>query len=412
MNVVFFTKNLYLYFFLLLFIIIPDDKNLTIVVLGIGSLVSICYILIYRGSLLREMIENRYLYAILAFLVPVALSMIDTLYPERRYYVFITLLQYLLIGVLPIIFLNMETNFRKLEVLVFLGVIFIALDAILQWQFGYHILGYNPAEDTGAGIRVYGIFGDLAHLSYFLGTLSPVVFFVIYRQLEEKTTIFRVLIAILIFSLIVTGVMIGGARAGMISFTVSLFLFLIYVFFRGSFKHKFRILALIIFILVISLVLLSQTNVVQDRFSNTTSEFGTLDFYNQFTSYRANLWYVGFKEIPNYWINGAGTRAFNEVYQTYPESFKIFGYTWHPHLQGLEVLLLTGIIGFIPYILLCIYLLRQMFIARAGNMWLMVTFIALMPINTHVGIYQNFWLPMIWIPMMLGLSLAHKKGNE
>lgn len=405
----FLTKYLYLYFLILLFIIIPDDKDLTIVVTVLGALLGVYYLSRYHKVVFIEMRENRYLYAMLAFLIPVAISMIDTLYPERRYYVLMTLCLYLLIGVLPIIILKTEKNYGNLELFTFIGVIFIALDAIFQWQLGYHILGYNPVDK--ALPRVYGVFGDLAHLSYFLGTLAPVVLFFVFQKLEHKVTVIRAALAVVIFILLVTGVVIGGARAGMVSLAVSVFLFITFIFVKGNIKHKLCFFIIIIVLLVLSLIILSQTAVVQDRFYQTTSNFGSLDFYNQFTSYRINLWYVGFKEVPNYWINGAGTRAFNEIYQMYPEDYKIFSYIWHPHLQGLEVLILTGIIGFIPYLILCVYLLIRMFTAKAGNVWIMIAFIALMPINTHVGIYQNFWLPMIWIPMMLGLTQAYRADN-
>lgn len=373
-----------------------------------GALMGL-YILIRHWSLVfNELRNNRYLYVSLAFLIPIGIAMIDTLYPIRRYAVFLTMLIYLLIGILPVWRVATGSDFKRLELLTFCAVMFICADAVMQWQFGYHSLGYNPVE----GSRVMGIFGIFAHLSYVLGTFAPIVFFFIYQKLAEKFTIWRLIGGLIALMLLTTGVLIGGARAGLVSLFVTIILFIAYLFYKNKIKYKLRFIGTVLLLFIISLAILSQTEIVQQRFVETTSAFGSDDFWAQFTSVRTHIWYVVINEFPNYWINGVGTRGFDTLYQTYPEDFKIHPLVAHPHLHGLEVLIETGIIGFIPYLLVCLYLFIRMFTAKAGNMWIMMGFVSLMPINTHTGLYQSFWFPMVWVPIMVGLAIAYRADKS
>lgn len=402
------SKNLDIFFFIFLFSIISDNKNVQIILSGLGALGGI-YLLIRHWALyFNELQANRYLYLALGFSVPIGIAMIDTLLPEKRFSVFNTSVLYIFIGILPIYMLEKGCNFKRLETLMVIGILFVALDAICQWLTGYHTLGYNPPLKD----RVYGIFGEWAHISYFLATLSPVVFFYLYEKLNEKMSFLRMLGATIALLLLVTGIMLGGARAGFISLIVAITLFTAYLFYTGKIKHHLRFVMISLSLLIGFVVIASFIPEVQERYLRTTAAFGTDDFLKQFTSARTNVWYVAFNEVPNYLINGVGTRGFNNLYQTYPESYKIFDYIYHPHLFGLEVLIETGLIGFIPYLLICIYLLIRIFKAKEGNMWLIIGFVALMPINSHVAIYAYYWQPIIWIPIMIGLALAHRADKK
>lgn len=398
-------RNLFLYFFVLLFTLLLGRTTLEIL-LTFGAIVSI-YLLVANGRYyLKELSENRYLYISLGFLIPITISLIDALTIAKASSVFFRMLRYTLIGVLAVVLVKNPKNSQNLRTITFYLIIFISLDAVVQWLTNYHILGYDPVE----GDRVKGIFEifDSYHLSYFLGTFAPVVFFYLYQQLKAQYSHLKLLGAAIAILLLITAVIIGGARAGMVSLAVSLLLFVIYLFSNGQIKHKLKFLLGLLVIIALGIGIASQSKIVQDRFYNTTSAIGSDQFLQQFTSSRTNIWYVGFKEIPNYWLNGVGPRGFNNLYQTYPDNYKIYSYVFQPHLHGLEVLIETGIIGFIPYLLILGYLLYRMYRAKAGNEWLMMGFVAMMPINSHVGLFEYYWMPLIWIPIMIGTALAYQ----
>ncbi len=399
----FWGNKLYLYFFIILFSMVLGRFALEFTTI-LGALVGIVLILLRKQPYLRELKENRYLYVALAFLVPIGIAWIDSLNPSMTASVFGRMFRYLFLGVLAVIMAHYDENQIKLENLSFAMIMFVSIDAISQWLFGYHIHGHNPV----VGNRVMGVFFDKAHLSYFLGTLAPVVFFYLYRKLGEKLSLVRITLTFIVLLLLVVSVFIGGARAGMISLFVSLFLFLLYLFIKGEVRYKARFIGGTVVILLICIAVASQLDIVQERFLWTTSAAGSENFLKRFTSNRTLLWEVGFKEVPNYWINGVGPRAFNEVYQTYPKEYQFAGYVWQPHLHGLEVLIETGVIGFIPYLFVLFYLFIRMFKAKAGNVWIMVGFVAMMPINSHVGLYEGYWMSLIWVPIMIGLAQAYR----
>ncbi|PWD86184.1 O-antigen ligase family protein [Ignatzschineria cameli] len=396
-------NNLYLYFFIILFSMVLGRfvlESFTI----IGTLVAIYLLMCNWHFYFNELKGNRYLYAALAFLIPVAIACIDSLNQSMSLSVLGRFVRYLFIGVIAVAMVQYQGNEKRLTLITFIAVLFIAIDAIIQWQTNYHILGY----DLVIGDRVFGVFVGKAHLSYFLGTFAPIVFFFLYQKIEEKFSWLRILLAVITVLILTTAIFIGGARAGMISLFVSALLFIIYLLYNGKIKHKLRFFGAIAIIAIAGLTIVSQSKIVQKRFQSTTSAFGTDRFLAQVTSHRTNIWNVGFAEIPNYWINGVGPRAFDEVYQTYPEEYKIFDYVWQPHLHGLEVLIETGVIGFIPYLLVLLYLFIRMFTARAGNMWIMMGFVAIMPINSHIGLYEGYWMSLAFSSIMIGLAQAYQ----
>lgn len=376
------------------------------VVASIGTLLSFYLLIRHWNYYFNELINNRYLYVALAFVIPIGISLIDTLNMSKALSVFLQMLRYLFIGVIAVAMTQNMQNYVRLAQFTFYTLMFICIDAIVQWLTDYNIYGYNPVTIN----RVTGVF-SYYHISYFLGTFAPIVLFYLYKKLKEKFTLLRITLSIIACLLLITTVIIGGARAGMVSLLVSIVLFIGYLFYIGAVKHKLRFLAGTLVVLVIGIGIVSQSQMVQERFHNTTSTFGSDQFMDQFTSYRTNIWRVGFNEIPNYWVNGVGPRAFDKIYQTYPDDYKIFKYVYQPHLHGLEVMIETGVIGFIPYLLVLLYLFIRMFRAKAGNEWIMMGFVAMMPINSHVGLYENFWMPLVWVPIMLGLAEAYKKDK-
>lgn len=372
----------------------------------VGMLVAIYLLVRHWDFYFDAMKGNRYLYVILAFLIPVAIACIDSLNQAMSLSVLGRFVRYLFIGFIAVAMVQYKENGERLSLITFIAVLFIAIDAIIQWQTGYHALGYQPNH-----WRITGIIKDY-HLSYFLGTFAPIVFFFLYQKIEAKMTWLRILLAIIGILILTIAVFIGGARAGMISLFVSALLFVIYLLYNGKIKHKLHFFGVIALLLVASATILSQSEIVQKRFKSTTSAYGTEKFFDRLTSNRTNLWKVGFEEVPNYWINGVGPRAFDKVYQNNPQKLKSFKYVWQPHLHGLEVLIETGVIGFIPYLLVLLYLFIRMFTARAGNMWIMMGFVAMMPINSHVGLYEGFWMSLVFPPIMIGLALAYQADKN
>lgn len=394
----------FIYLYIAIFILIAGRVAVDVWT-AIGAILGIVFLIKYPKVIYQELKNNKFLIVFLACFIPVMISFIDTLNVSRTLSVIGRLIRYFFISVLVILMVEDDANDDKLLKYTFYALLFICIDAMAHWVFQFNVYGSNPIPGGG---RVRGIFGKAHHLSYYLGTLAPVIFLFLFKKWEkQKSLLTGVMIGAILCSLI-CAVIIGGARAGIVSLLVSVFLFVIYLFAQGRIQHKLRFITVMLGVIAISVGIASQSEAVQKRFKLTTTVAQDSSFMHRFTTSRTHLWDATLKVIPQHLVNGTGARAFDAAYQKLPNDYKESTYVYHSHMHGLEVLVETGIIGFIPYLLVCLYLFIRIFTARSGNVWLMVALVAMMPINTHLGLFEVYWMPMIWLPLMIGLAQAYK----
>lgn len=369
-------------------------------------IIALGYIIKYPREIFQKLNQSHYTAIFLAFFIPGIISLIDSLSMGLTLNTLWRFVRYSGFSVLALFLAQNNQSQIQFERIMFFFILFVCLDAMAHWLFEYNIYGHNPLP--GDGSRVRGVFKEMYHLSYYVATLSPLIFFYLAKKIKEKSKVYLVLAPFVIGVMFLT-VLVGGARAGLITLIVSILLFVVYLWSKGWIANKGRFcLSLFIFALVIGLIA-SQSEVIQKRLHRTTTVHEGQEFLDRFTSHRTNIWNVTVEQIPNYWINGVGLRGFDAIYQTYPEDYKLWAKVNHPHMHILEVMIETGIIGLVPYLIVCLYLLIQIYRVDRGGEWLMVSFLAIMPINSHAGLYEGQWLPMVWVPLALGLLLAH--GN-
>lgn len=354
-------------------------------------------------KILYNVWQSRSLLAFLALFVPVLISYIDSLNKPETLGLIFRMLRYSGYLVVGILIAHSKKGEHLLQSAMFWILAFFSLDAMSHWLFEFHIYGKNPLPVHG---RVRGVFYPLYNLGFVMATLSPLVFFYLYRKISAGDKFFWIIGPALFLSVCLT-VIVGGARAGFITLFVSLFMCMIYLLRPGYVKNRGRFIGITVFFVALTVGIAVQSDAVQERFKRTTTVGIDETFIDRFTSKRPNIWRVNIEQIPNYWVNGIGGLSLDTLYQTYPDDYKIFTYVKHSHLHILEVLLETGIIGLIPYLILCVYLIRRIYTAQAGNDWLMVAFLAMMPINSHAGLYESSWLPMSLIPLSIGLAQAY-----
>ncbi len=363
----------------------------------------------YRPKLIwNELVKSRYIYVFLVFFIPGLISLIDSLDPAKTGQTLWRFIRYSAFSIIALFMVNNEKSEKRFETVMFWFMVFICMDAMSHWLFQFNIYGENPLPSNS---RVRGVFKDAYHLSYFVATLSPLIFFYLAERIQEKKTLYLILTPIILVMLILT-VLVGGARAGLVSLFVSMFLFVLVAMKKGWIKHKLRFIGISLVLLVIAGGIAVQSDTIQKRFKQTTMVSQNQDFLDRFTSMRTNIWHVTIEQIPNYWVNGVGLRAFDKVYQEYPKEYKIFSSVNHPHLHILEVMIETGIIGLLAYLLFCVYLLSMSFIAEKGSAWFLIAFLAIMPINSHVGLFEADWLPMVFLPIAIGIMVNRSKSKS
>lgn len=386
--------------FILPFLALPLFTRGISILSSISLVIAIILLAKHYRFVTTEVIRNRYLYLFLALFIPVLISLIDALTPALTTQTLWRMIRFAGYAVIALFVFQNHSARERFTAILFWILILYCLDAICQWAFDYNIYGYNPASYAWQN-RIRGVFGHRYDLSFFLATLSPLVFFYLFDKVKAGNKFYRYLAPLLLFIFIFT-IVIGGARTALISLVVSFFLSVCYIIYQKKItNYKLFGISLILFIAVVILIA-TQLDVVTTRYLYTIKA----NSIDQMTSNRINLWNVAWSEFPNYWINGVGARGFDALYQTYPESYKIFEYMNHPHLQGLEVLIETGIIGFIPYLGVCFYLLISFFRSKKTNPWLLITLLTMMPINSYAGFYEGNWIPMVFISLALATAFS------
>lgn len=395
----FWLNNGYIWF-ILPFIALPLLTRGVSILSSLSLLIALVLLIKHYRFVTEEIVKNRYLYLFLAPFIPVLISLIDALTPTLTVQTLWRMIRFSGYAIIALFVFQSHGARERFTAVLFWILMLYSLDAVIQWLFNYNIYGYNPVSNAWHN-RVRGVFGERYDLGFFLATLSPLVFFYLFDKVKSGNRIYWVLTPLLL-ALFVVAILISGARTALISLAVSILLSVAYIIYQKKVtNYKLFGIGFILFLIVMILVG-SQLDVVTARYLYTVKA----NSIDQMTSNRINLWNVAWSEFPNYWINGVGARGFDALYQTYPESYKMYKYVNHPHLQGLEVLIETGVVGFIAYLGACLYLLIAFFRSQQTNPWLLIALLTIMPINSFFGLYEGNWLPVIFISLAIACAFS------
>jgi O-antigen ligase len=139
---------------------------------------------------------------------------------------------------------------------------------------------------------------------------------------------------------------------------------------------------------------------------------GDLQKIDTASNYRLSLWRTGLSMFLSEPVNGIGPRGYRHVYAEYADPTDFWlrdgenGQT-HPHLQLLEILVETGLIGLTGFLLVYLFFLRE--IIREANIsmkaiWILAVLVAWFPLNTHLAFYGSYWASFVWLLIPLALA--------
>ena len=305
--------------------------------------------------------------------------------------------------------LKSEALVSRLCLLTFGVILFWCVDAIFQWLTGFNVLGY-PLNDT----RLQGIFYPRWHLGTVLATLSPVYFDVV-RRLAVKS-IFAVLLLVPLLLVII----LNGTRAGWFMLVVGTVLYLIYLHRQGIHPAlTVRRTVSLVGILGLCALLSLQYPGVMKRASALSGLFSLdLEQVDQATKYRLSIWGPSLSLASDHWFNGVGPRGFREVFLEYANEDNFWSKrdppgVLHPHLVVLEILIETGVIGLVGYLLLFSFVAWALW-RRSGTDPRLATFgiallILIFPVNTHTAFYGSKSSALMW--WLLFIFLASVVNN-
>jgi O-antigen ligase len=293
--------------------------------------------------------------------------------------------------------------------LVFTGIALIAMfwlvDAGLQAITGISIGGAPEAE------RLTGVFGaENPKLGPLLATLSPFVLLYVLRS-QRLWLFFAIAVSIGVI------VLLSGARAAWISYSLVLFLSLYRLF---SVK---QMLLLGAGLLISSASAYYFSDALQARVERTlTAELGSAEKIDHALSGRLSIWETSVKMIAEHPINGVGIRGFRDAYPVYADSDDWFikqkDVAFHAHHWLLEVLSETGVVGLFFWALSILLAYRawrwSSAHARAEALAPAIALIAIgFPLNTHLAFFSTYWgsVWLLLIALFAGSLGAHDRNE-
>ena len=362
----------------------------------------------YFNNLFFKFFSIFYIYILINFLIQT--DSIDTLSIifYYRYIIYALAIYYFLD--------NKEGLFFDFLKVVSILIIFLGIDAIIQFTFKYNILGMEIIEKN----RVSSFFGDELILGSFIFRLLPFVFLTIIldkKFFSKRFSYFLILLSFLI-------IFLSGERVSMI---LSLFLLIIYfILLKENNVIKNLRVIFIGFIIIVSTILtfskdyqyryvlqpfkdLSNSyNVTQDLLKNYDKEPRIIFF----SGLHHNLMITSLRIFNENKIFGSGPRSYRNICKDY----KINRYSCdtHPHNYYLQLLVETGVVGFSLLISLYIFVIKESFnILRKKKQKYKVKLCligfyisALWPIIPSGNIFNNWVSIMIFLPVPFYLYLS------
>jgi O-antigen ligase len=306
-----------------------------------------------------------------------------------------------------------------------LAVALWTFDALLQALTGIGLGGRAEAD------RLSGVFGsgDLK-LGPVLAMLAPFLLVpLLQRQREGDSPADaagasataarergRRWLLLLAFLALTTTILLAGARAGWIGYSVGL---VGLVCFRYR-QQPARLAQMLLLAAVVTLLLGSAGYALSERFAERVERTlrlldGSRDGIDHALAGRLPIFETAARMSAANPLNGVGVRGFRYAYPEHAGADD----PWlaadgargaaHPHYWPLEVLAEQGLIGALAWLLLLAGVLRLWLRADARARLAalapaLALLVLLFPFNTHPALYSSFWQALFW--WVLGLYLA------
>lgn len=174
---------------------------------------------------------------------------------------------------------------------------------------------------------------------------------------------------------------------------------------------------------VVSLVLFASTDeAVRERLQKSAGLFSTdIESIDNATAQRVSIWQVAMLMVEDHWLTGVGPRGFRYVFMDYAPEDNYWKNLRRPlapnqpHLVGLEVLVETGVVGIVGFLVffwvLITYAAKRTCGFRSDAVpWLIAALVALFPLNTYLALYASYWSSLSW--WLLLVALAMMSGGD
>ena len=356
------------------------------------------YVSITRFSeVIRYFKQSNFIYIFLLIWLPIVISAMVSVEPQESWRVVLNFVRFLFIGALAI-YLTHE-SLATINKWVLILTILVTIDALFEWSTGYHLLGKGIDPN-----RIRGLFEPGYQMGYYMATISPVVLYQTFKAFKQKNVWRYAWLALSLGTALI--IFLAGARAGWITLIASLGLLILWALVQR--KISWKAVGATVVLSVVILGAVSQLPTVKNRYANPAytakTEIGSYEWLDRLSSKRLVLWEFAWGEFKEHPVFGAGAGSFENQFSSQPAELKNgHDVAYFVHLHGLEVLSETGVVGFIAYLSVIIWLFRVILISKSFPVWSVIAFLAMMPINLHVGLYTSFWALICCTSLILGV---------
>jgi O-antigen ligase len=296
-------------------------------------------------------------------------------------------------------FIEKRISFNKVIIIValFINLVALILYIIGIYKIGNHFILYERE-------RIYGVLIDRG-IPRLIGTFTDPNFFVLADTFFFYYFLFmkKNLLEKLIFLNIVINILLTFSRGGIISLSLVLIIYFIFKLITDiirNFKIKksfFKFLFIFIFFVVIIIFLINNSPVLQEMFMKRIDSLSR-------GSGRFEIWLHGLNFFYNNYLFGIG------LYDFLPYNIHYYNNYHYMHNTYLEVLVETGIVGFILYILFHIFLLihiLKMYKINKNCIIILLTYLSLFLEMISLSALIN----EVWVLFLVYTSVKYKNIN-
>ena len=290
----------------------------------------------------------------------------------------------------------------------------LVIDSTFEFVLEKNLLGKMSTENG----RISSLFND----EYILGTFILRIFFIasalIFYLIKDRTIKFYLLFGFIYFVSFMT-IFFSGDRTPLLLFGIASFFILFYL----SVKKRIKFYFIVILVLFFSTILISNQNIYDRYVTKTLNEFGSSMGINESVSFERiqiinhgdkkitflpthqSLWITSFRIIEEKHLFGLGNKSFKDLCKIYKIS--THGCATHPHNTYVQLLVESGIIGFIIFFSIFLLLAKKVFKSTfsknkdSGETYFLylALFINLWPIAQTGSFFNNWNSIMYYMPV-------------
>jgi len=350
----------------------------------------------------------------LCYWVPVVLSSVDSMDPQKSWIHSLAALRYLAAALAMSVLLSAPSARERVLRWTAYLLLFWAADGFVQLFFGSDVFGIamHPDRLNALFVKKYQFFGPT------LAMLSPLALEHARRHWPPWAWAFT-------FTLILGAVMIAGMRAGWLTMAIVLGTYMVLMMKRENRELRTTIFAIPVLVMIIVGVSYFSSPLFQERLDVTQAfTLGSEATLDESSMERIPIFKTALTMYREHPVNGVGVRAFPVAYLEYAEPGDVHvrksggrsGAT-HAHNVVLEVMSDTGTIGLAGMLLALVFLWRHRAITtpserRDAFPFVLAVFLVLFPLNSHFAIYGTYTSSLIWFLMGLWAAALRKPSTS